>query len=211
MNAKDRLIAFGEVPVPHGVVRPLLSDYRRPNDKISEWLSDQTLLTIKRGLYVTNPQLTGRVMSLPLIANALYGPSYVSSDYALSHYGLIPEAVYELTSVTTRRANLYQTPYGAFSYAHLPRDIYRLGIRSIPNAYGHYFLMASPEKALCDKLIQTPHLVINSPKTMLDFLERDLRLDIDEAMKFDHQLLRRIAGVGVKQSLLTTLCRALEM
>lgn len=210
MDVPATLRQFREIPITHGVLRQRLADYRRPNDKISDWLTDETLIAIKRGLYVTNPARSGEPLSLPLIANQLYGPSYVSLDYALSYYGLIPEAVHEITSMTTRRAKTYDTPLGRFSYARSPLSVYPLGIVSTRNEAGHYFLMASPEKALCDKLLLTPNLAIHSPSGMLGYLEQDLRLDLNETTTFDRQLLQQIATAGVKQRLFEHLCRALE-
>lgn len=189
---------------------PLLAAYRRPNDKISEWLADQSLIAIKRGLYVCNPARMGLSVSLPLIANQLYGPSYVSLDYALSHYGLIPEAVHQITSVTTRRAKIYDTPLGRFSYERLALSVYPLGIVSTRNEAGHYYLMASREKALCDKLIQTPNLAVTSPAALLSYLNQDLRLDMDQLADFDQGLVRDIAAAGVKTRLLETLSLLLE-
>lgn len=210
MYSLNQLEQLGEVPFSNGLIKTLLADYRRPNDKVSELLTDQALIPIKRGLYVLNPKRTGRPLSLPLIANILYGPSYVSLDFALSYYGLIPEAVYEITSVTTGRAKTYDTPVGRFSYEHASLKSYPLGIASVANESGHFFLMATPEKALCDKLIQTSNLRINSVKTMLSYLEQDLRLDLDEFAKFDPELLRRIAASGVKPHLHNILCNILE-
>jgi len=210
MYLLNQLEQLGEVPFSNGLIKTLLADYRRPNDKISELLIDQALIPIKRGLYVLNPKRTGRPLSLPLIANMLYGPSYVSLDFALSYYGLIPEAVYEVTSVTTGRAKTYDTPVGRFSYEHASLKSYPLGIASVANDSGHFFLMATPEKALCDKLMQTSNLRINSVKSMLDYLEQDLRLDLDEFAKFDPELLRRITAVGIKPNLLNILYKLLE-
>ena len=210
MYSLNQLEQLGEVPFSNGLIKTLLADYRRPNDKVSELLTDQALIPIKRGLYVLNPKRTGRPLSLPLIANILYGPSYVSLDFALSYYGLIPEAVYEVTSVTTGRAKTYDTPVGRFSYEHASLKSYPLGIASVANESGHFFLMATPEKALCDKLMQTSNLRINSVKTMLSYLEQDLRLDLDEFAKFDPELLRRIAAGGIKSHLLNILCNTLE-
>jgi hypothetical protein len=70
--------------------------------------------------------------------------------------------------------------------------------------------MATPEKALCDKLMQTSNLIINNVTTMLDYLEQDLRLDLDEFSKFDLELLKRIAAVAIKPRLLRVLCNTLE-
>jgi hypothetical protein len=76
----------------------------------------------------------------------------------LDHFGLIPKAVHEITCVTSRRAKSYDTRLGRLTYAHLPPTAYPLGVRSVRNDAGHYFLMASPEKALCDRLIQKSNL-----------------------------------------------------
>jgi hypothetical protein len=210
MYSLNQLEQLGEVPFTNGLIKTLLADYRRPNDKISELIANQALIPIKRGLYVLNPKRTGRPLSLSLIANILYGPSYVSLDFALSYYGLIPEAVYEITSITTGRAKTYDTPVGRFSYEHASLKSYPLGIASVANESGHFFLMATPEKALCDKLMQTSNLRINSVKTMLDYLEQDLRLDLDEFAKFNPELLTRIATGGIKSHLLNILCNTLE-
>jgi hypothetical protein len=210
MYSLTQLEQLGEVPFSNGLIKTLLADFRRPNDKISELIADQALIPIKRGLYVLNPKRTGRPLSLPLIANTLNGPSYVSLDFALSYYGLIPEAVYEITSVTTGRAKTFDTPVGRFSYKHASLKSYPLSIASVASESGHFFLMATPEKALCDKLMQTSNLRSNSVKTMLDYLEQDLRLDLDEFAKFDSELLRRIAAVGIKSHLLNMLCNTLE-
>jgi hypothetical protein len=210
MSISQELKELSEVPFSHSVLMPRLAQYRRPNDKISQWLADQSLIAIKRGLYVCNPSLTGQPLSLPLIANQLYGPSYVSLDYALSHYGLIPEAVHQITSVTTRRGKTYDTPLGRFSYERLALRVYSIGIVSTRNEAGHYYLMASKEKALCDKLIQTSNLSIASPASLLSFLDQDLRLDMNQLADFDLALVRRIAAAGVKRRLLESLSLLLE-
>lgn len=114
MNLASRLQSFGAVPFSHGALLPLLKDYRRPNDKIAEWLASGHLLSLKRGLYVLGPALSSAPVSLPLVANLLYGPSYVSSDFALSHYGLIPEGVREVTSVTPPARQAVRDAAGAF-------------------------------------------------------------------------------------------------
>ena len=73
-------------------------------------------------------------------------------DGALYHYGIIPERVVEVTSMTTRRGKVYDLSIGRFSYAHSPLDFYPFGIDRVENIDKTGFLMASPEKVLCDKL-----------------------------------------------------------
>ena len=78
------------------------------------------------------------------------------------------------------------------------------------NGEGHSYLMASPEKALCDKLMLTPNLVMTGVSVLARFLEDDLRLDMDVFQTMDKALLERIAQVGSKKPLLRMLCRLRE-
>lgn len=207
MSLESRLQSFGAVPFSHGALLPLLKDYRRPNDKIADCMAKGQLLSLKRGLYVLGPALASAPVSLPLVANVLYGPSYVSTDFALAHYGLIPEGVREVTSVTPRRAKRFDTPLGRFSYETLALPAYRVGISTQADGAGHSYLMALPEKALCDKLMLIPNLAITGVAALDSFLQEDLRLDMDALYAMDLGLLERIAEVGSKKPLLRMLCR----
>ena len=83
----------------------------------------------------------------------IYGPSYLSFEFALSNYSLIPEAVYQFTSATynKRRRKSYRNAYGLFIYRDVPSNVFKLETRlKIENVYS--FIIASPEKALCDML-----------------------------------------------------------
>ena len=81
---------FGAVPLARETLDEVLRPYRRPNDKVSEWLREGALQPLRRGLYVTGSPLRTTPICLPLVANHLYGPSYVSLDYALALHGMIP-------------------------------------------------------------------------------------------------------------------------
>ncbi len=210
MRLESQLKQFGTVPFSHGAIKSLLTEYRRPNDKISTLLADGSLVSLKRGLYALGPTLLAFPISLPLVANQIYGPSYVSSDYALSHYGLIPEGVRVVTSSTTQRAKQFVTPLGRFDYERLSIAVYPIGITSIEDDQGHHYLIASPEKALCDKLMLTANLGITHVASLATYLEEDLRFDMNALIDFDPQLLRQIAQVGIKQPLLNALCRLQE-
>lgn len=84
------------------------------------------------------------------IANKLYQPSYVSLESALSYYGIIPETVYTITSVTTKSTREFKTPRGVFSYQRIKKAAFSdYGPVSIE---GHVILLAQPEKALADYL-----------------------------------------------------------
>ena len=101
------------------VLTDALSDYSKPRDKITKLLAGGAIVRIKKGLYCFGEGLRRGPVSREQVANLIYGPSYVSLDYALSYHGLIPERVEVVTSVTTRRSRKFETPLGSFSYRML--------------------------------------------------------------------------------------------
>jgi hypothetical protein len=103
-----------------------LRDYARPRDKISDLLRKGFILRVKKGLYVFGDEYRRRPFSREILANLIYGPSYVSLDFALQHHGLIPERVEALTSVTTGRSRSFFTPVGLFTYRKIPLEAFRI-------------------------------------------------------------------------------------
>jgi len=168
-------------------------------------LDEGLLMPIKKGMYVVSPDITGIPISLPLLANLLYGPSYVSMDYALSYYGIIPERVIEVTSMTTKRGKVYDLPIGRFSYTHSQSQLYSIGINRIENPDQTGYLMASPEKALCDKLIFTRNLNIQSKRALKGLLFDDLRIDEDALVHFNPEVIMACISVNVKAEMLQAL------
>lgn len=207
MRLEQKLKTFGGVPLTHGTLLSILDEYRSPNDKIVRMIDDGLLLPIKKGLYAVSPEITGIPMSLPLVANLLYGPSYVSMDYALHHYGIIPERVVEITSMTTRRGKIYDLMVGRFSYTHSPPEFYSIGIDRIENPDQTGFLMASPEKALCDKLVFTRNVSIKSPKGLAVLLFDDLRVDEESLARFDMNVIDDCILAGIKTDMLQALLK----
>lgn len=199
---------FGTVPFQHGALLPLLKDYLRPNDKIAEWLRQGVLLSVKRGLYVRGQP--GQAPCLPLVANHLYGPSCVSLDYALSWHGLIPERVHEITSVCTGRGRVIDNGLGRFSYTRLPAPLYPSGITQVSASAQETFLIASPAKALCDKVLLTPRLRATSRSAMQRFLFDDLRIDPGALHGLDLDIVTAYADGGTKTAQLRALLHCLE-
>jgi len=210
VDISKSLRAIGNLPFGHGVLMTLLGNYRRPNDKIASWLAAGVIVALRRGLYVLGPDWRDKPVSVALVANLLYGPSYVSLDYALSHYGLIPEGVTRVTSVTLLRTREVTTPLGVFTYAHLPGALYSLGICQIEDADGMFYLMATPAKALCDKVLQTRHLPSKSVVGMTTYLLDDLRVDPDALQGIDLSVIGRCAQLNHKSAHLQALQKALE-
>ena len=101
-----------------------LRGYAKPRDRITGLLTDGSLVRIRKGLYVFGERYRRAPISREHIANLIYGPSYVSLDYALSHYGLVPERVENVTSVTTGENRCFITSLGDFTYRPLrPRRL----------------------------------------------------------------------------------------
>lgn len=101
---------------------------------------------LKNGLYALRSSLPSETE----IANRLYAPSYLSLEYALAHYRMIPETVYSVTSVTTRTTRVFEAGGRAYEYSRIKRQAFT-GYRNLKTGAG-VILIAEPEKALADYL-----------------------------------------------------------
>lgn len=200
---------YAEAPISRHLILELLSDYKSPNDKISELLKSKELISIRRGLYIT-----GSKMDLPapepfLIANHLRGPSYVSLESALSYWNMIPERVYEISSVSIKTSKIYKTQVGRFSYQQLKIPYYSYGIKNIKYSPKQTMLVASREKALCDKVVLTPKVNLRSIKQTQEFLIEDLRMDSEVLSTLDTELMELWIENAPKKSSLKMLIKTL--
>ncbi|MES2836736.1 MAG: hypothetical protein V4667_04395 [Bacteroidota bacterium] len=177
MEFRRLIKEYAEIPVSHSLLMDALVEYNRPNDKISELLKSGALISVKRGLYLFGTDLDLAVPEPFLIANHLRGPSYVSLESALSYWGLIPERVHEITSATLKTSKKYNAEAGRFSFYHLPSPYYSFGIQSVQLTPKQTVLMASREKAVCDKVILTSGVLLRSVSQTKDFLLNDMRMD----------------------------------
>lgn len=185
MDVVENIRAFSRQPLPHQLLMAWLKDYKRPNDKINELVNQKALLQLKKGFYIAGSAIKTPIPEKMSIANHLLGPSYVSMDSALSYYGLIPERVYETTSVTIKSARAFNTEIGVFSYEFLPLPYYSFGIKSISIGESQQILIASKEKALCDKIIKTKGILLRSEQQAFDYLIDNLRMDESVLKHFD--------------------------
>ena len=154
-----------------------LRDYARPRDKITQLLARGVIKRIRKGLYIFGSDYARRPYCRELLANLVKGPSYVSLESALSAYGLIPEGVVAVTSVCLGSPKRYETPLGLFIYRSVPEQGYCIGVRRVALEDGRAYLMATPGKALADKLWETRGLAIRTQGEMLRYLTDDLRID----------------------------------
>ena len=154
----------------------LLDEYKEfgdPYGKIRRLVKNKDLFLLSKGLYTDSSHISGLY-----VANAIYGPSYVSFNTALSYWGMIPEAVYNITSATTQKMKkkTYSNFIGQFTYRDVPLKVFPFGIKIIEEN-GYRFMIASREKALCDKLYELP--VVRTQKELEFMLFNDMRLDYD--------------------------------
>lgn len=172
----------------------LLKNYKSPRDKITQLLKNGSLIRIKKGLYVFGERYAQKPYIIETLANLIYGPSCISLEYALAFYGMIPERVETLTSVTNKRDKTFKTPVGLFTYRYLNAKKYPVGITEIMIDDTHPVLFATPEKALADKvMIESPGLKLNKKEDVAQYLYDDLRLYPDKIKKLNIKKMRQLA------------------
>ena len=210
MTFQEAIQDFGGQPLTRQVLLNLLKDYKRPFDKITELVKQKALIPVKRGIFVPGPILNIPQPEPYLLANHLMGPSYVSLESALSHWRMIPEQVYEISSVTTGRSKVYNTPLGRFSYMHLPLPYYSFGQQSLELAKNQVALVATAEKALCDKIITTSGLLFRSSVQLLAWLTEDMRMDKEVLRTLQTGMIRDWLDESPKKDSLQLLVKTLE-
>lgn len=201
---------YNNIPMEISVVRDTIGEYRSPNNKISSMEQSGDFIRLRRGLYVAHPNLSNQEISRELVANAMYGPSYVSYESALSYHQLIPERVNAVRSATIKRAKSFTTPIGLFEYICVPRQYFHIGIEQVIVENQYAFLIASPEKALCDLIISTSGLRFQSVKAAREYLEQDLRIDLEEHEGWDTEIVSACSEHKRKKRELTFLTEVLK-
>lgn len=159
-----QFIEFQKQFLPHLIFSLLDIQKVYPNfsyRQLDRWEKKGYLLKIKQGYYTLSGKDLNRNF-LYYVANRIYSPSYISLEMALSFYNLIPEEVFQITSVSTKKTNNFNTPLGNFNYRHIKPSIY-FGYKLLDYEKKHNVIIAEPEKALLDYL----------------YLNTQLRLDDD--------------------------------
>ena len=164
-----------------------LFDYSNKNKKISRDIRDGKLFKIVTGLYETDPNTSGY-----LLAGSIYGPSYISFEYALSFYGLIPERVNTITCATfdKKKKKQYKTSFGTFTYRDVPVSVYPEEIL-LKEEDSYTYQIATPEKALCDKLYTLKPL--KNYANLENMLFNDLRIDMEEFNKLNVDTIDKLS------------------
>ena len=206
MNRELREI--GVIPVTTSIIESFYPDLKSAEKKVVWLEKNGYIIRLKRGLYVVNPEYTGKRLSNELIANHLYAPSYVSMSTALRYYGLIPEAVYVNQSMTVKHSRSFQTHVGNYDYKCISREAFAVGVRT-EHVADYAFLIASPEKALCDLIANSSKVNLRYMKDVENYLENDIRMDMEKFMKFDPRVLEEYIKVSKKSDSIATLLKYL--
>ena len=165
LEVRHTLIKKGvKIFTPFDFVRIFnLSDSKAKYFLETETKENGLLLRLKQGLYCMRSDLP----SNEEIANSLYRPSYISFEYALTRYGIIPEATYSITNATTKVSREFEVNDIAYSYLTIKKEAY-IGFDLVKGEDKSY-LIADPEKALADYL----YFVSLGLKTLNDRLDLD--------------------------------------
>ena len=161
------------------MIDQLSESYSSPACKLGRMVESGELIRLKRGIYETDPNTAPY-----LVAHYLCEPSYISFEFALMRYNIIPERVVRITSATygKHKTLYYDNPLGSFIYRDIPEEAFPVGI-DVWKEDGREFPIATPAKAVCDKLSKMPST--RSYKGLEELMFDDLRFDEEEILALD--------------------------
>ena len=203
------LTNIGIVPFDLNVLSSVYPETKHIVEKARRLQSDGKIIRLKKGMYVVSPEETGKALNRNLIANHIYGPSYVSLQTALRHYGLIPERVHLIQSLTTKHSRSFETPVGNFDYKCCSKEYFPIGVR-LENDNDITYLIATPEKALCDLINYSKGANLRFMKDVAQYLEEDIRFDMDTLSEFDMDILKNCAIYSRKSQNINTLIKYIK-
>lgn len=172
---------------------PMLLDelkaYHNPRAKIHQLVKNKSLFPVVMGIYETDENTPGYYL-----ANAIYGPSYLSFEFALAFHDLIPEMVYAYTSATfeKKKKKQYITTFGTFTYRDVPVNTFPFE-KTIYQEDGYSYIVANPEKAICDFLYAQASCANRSELKQLLF--EQTRIDVQQFQNLDKAKLLELANL----------------
>ncbi|MBN2789082.1 MAG: hypothetical protein JXR69_02705 [Candidatus Delongbacteria bacterium] len=172
-----------------------LAEYASPKSKLTTMIKSGEVIKIKRGLYIKDNDYNRNTL-----ANIIYGPSYISFEYALSWHGIIPEKVQVVTSAVfnKNKDKLFETPVGKFLYRYINPLVYYQSVVLIEEE-NEPFLIATKEKAVCDTLYKIKKLKADYDIEKLLF--DDLRFDREQVFSLDKKELKLLVPLYRKKLL----------
>jgi predicted transcriptional regulator of viral defense system len=179
--------------VDYNYLKSFLSGYKNVRVKINDMLKKKEIIRVKKGLYVLGKPYSKNPFYRETLSNLIYGPSYISLEYALSFYGMIPEKSETVTAVTNKRNKVFDTPVGRFSYRYIRPDLYIEGVTLLSLDEKHNILIASREKAIADILYFTDK--IENISELKGYLFENLRIEEAEIRKLKKNVIERLAKI----------------
>lgn len=173
--------------VSNNIQKSKYEDYSNKDTKLARDVKNGKLIRIKKGLYETNPNTPAYYL-----ANFIYGPSYISFDFALYLYGLIPEKAIVVTCATfnKNKKKTYNTPFGTLIYRDVPERVFPYYVDLIEEK-DYTFHLATKEKALCDKLYTLSP--VKNIEQMKNLLLYDLRIDEEELVNLNINIIKDLS------------------
>lgn len=148
---------------------------------LKNWIKKGHLIMLRRGLYAIS-EMQHKTDAL-VFATKIYAPSYVSMEMALNFYGIIPEAVFTVTSVTTRKTKQFSTPMGNYSYQKIKKEAF--GGFETRNQNGISFNLALPEKAIVDFLYLNRNILSGDHEQFKEYrFNEDFKFDAKKLIAF---------------------------
>ncbi|MDR0545067.1 MAG: hypothetical protein LBG30_06975 [Odoribacteraceae bacterium] len=195
-NSADELQRFGNIPVDSIALYDIAKGYMSQRNKISSMETRGDIIRLRQGLYVVSSKISREPISRELIANHLYGPSYVSFETALLLYGMIPKKPFNVRSASIKHSRLFENAIGRFEHLYVAADYYPIGIRRhvVKNKYA--YLVATPEKALCDQILSMQNARLHSVRNMQIYLKDKLHLTLPAPGELDMDVVRKCVETG---------------
>ena len=177
------------------ILKNQYSNYSNPLDKIKRDASSGVLFRLTRGVYETDGNTNPC-----LLASSILSPSYLSFNWALSYYGLIPEKVVAITSASlnVRKNKTFINKFGRYEYSDIPANVFSEGLTYLESD-DYIVKIATKEKAICDSL--SKWRVVRSINDLKELLFVDKRIDEDEFASRDFRLMTRLAALYNKTNL----------
>ena len=153
---------------------------------VNRALSHNEIIRLKPGFYCLSPDLRRTHPHPFVVAALLLSPSHVSLESALSYHGLIPEAVFQVASVTAHRSRVFTTPMGRFEFHRVPCNEPKAGVRAEKLDADSWAFVASPLRAIADLVYLRKYVSWN----------RGGLLFITDSMRIDETDLRHLSFAG---------------
>ncbi len=181
--------------VTTSILKKKFADYINPLDKIKRDVDKGILFRLTRGVYETDSKVDPC-----LLASSILSPSYLSFEWALSFYGLIPEKVFSITSATLnkKKTKVFVNIFARYEYKDVSKDVFSEGLTYLES--GEYSVkIATKEKAICDSL--SKWRVVKNINDLKELLFVDKRIDENEFASCDFKLMSRLARLYKKTNL----------